>query len=181
VVVGLGNPGEKYAQTRHNVGFRCVDAVSERCGIRLNDRRQHADVGQGSIGGIQVVLAKPRTFMNNSGLAARYLIDRFGIKPDHLLIVMDDMDLPVGTVRLRGSGGSGGHNGLNSINMEIKTQEYPRVRIGIGRPAVGALEHVLSGFTPSEEVTMRATLPRAAEVVEACVEHGVEYAMNRYN
>ncbi len=181
VVMGLGNPGERYARTRHNAGFRCIDLLSERTGIRLNDKRKHAELGEGTMAGKRVVLVKPRTFMNNSGLAARYALDRFHVKPDHLLVIIDDMDLPVGGLRLRASGSSGGHNGLNSINAELGTKDYPRLRIGIGRPAHGAIEHVLSMFTPKEEAVLQEALPRAVEAVEACVEHGVEHAMNTVN
>ena len=181
LVVGLGNPGDEYARTRHNVGFWCVDLVADRAGIRFNDKRQHAELGQGAISGVQLVLAKPRTFMNNSGIAAKYLMDRFAVKPDHLLVIIDDMDLPVGKMRLRAAGGSGGHNGLNSINAEVGTQEYPRLRVGVGRPSREAIGHVLGTFAPEEETALRETLQRAAEAVEACVEHGVEHAMNQYN
>ena len=181
IVIGLGNPGERYAGTRHNVGFRSIDLLAERSGIRLNDRRKHAALGQGTIGGMPVVLAKPRTFMNASGLAARYLMDRFGAGHARLLVIVDDLDLPVGSMRLRASGGSGGHNGLNSINDELGTLEYPRLRIGIGRPEGDAVRHVLSRFTGDEERGVEEALPRAAEVVEAWVEHGVDHAMNLFN
>lgn len=181
VLMGLGNPGDKYTRTRHNIGFRCVDALAEHAGIRLNDKRQHAELGQGTLAGTRVVLAKPRTFMNNSGIAARYLADRFGVKPERVLVILDDMDLPLGTLRLRKAGGSGGHNGLKSINAELGTQDYPRLRIGIGRPAYDAIAHVLATFSPEEETAVNEVLQQAAEAVEACVEHGVDLAMSRYN
>ena len=125
LIVGLGNPGPRYAGTRHNVGFRCIDLLSERSGVRLNDKRKHAVIGQGVIAGRPVVLAKPRTFVNASGLAVQYAATRFGARPANILVVLDDMDLPPGRMRLRASGGSGGHNGLNSINAELGTTEYP--------------------------------------------------------
>ncbi len=181
IVVGLGNPGPEYAATRHNVGFRCIAVLAERSGIRLNDKRRHATLGRGTLAGVQVVLATPRTFMNASGLAARYLLDRFGTRPDRMLVVVDDLDLPVGRIRLRASGGSGGHRGLSSINAEAGTEDYPRLRIGIGRPAGDAVTHVLSTFTPAEEDALAEVLEQAAEVVEAWAGHGVEYAMNRFN
>ena len=181
IVVGLGNPGPKYAATRHNVGFRCIAVLVERSGIRLSDKRQHAALGRGSLAGVQVVLATPRTFVNNSGLAARYLLDRFGTRPDRMLVVVDDLDLPVGRMRLRASGGSGGHRGLISINADAGTEDYPRLRIGIGRPAGDAVAHVLSTFTPAEEDALSGVLEQAADAVEAWAEHGVEYAMNRFN
>lgn len=181
LLIGIGNPGEKYAATRHNVGFMLIDLLAERAGIRLNDKRKDAELGQGTIAGKPVVLVKPRTFVNNSGVAARYLATRFGTKPAGMLVVLDDLDLPVGRMRLRKSGGSGGHNGLNSINRELGTQEYPRLRIGIGRPTSNAIQHVLGGFTREEQGILNETLERAVEAVEAWIEHGTDYAMNHYN
>ncbi len=181
IVMGLGNPGPKYAPTRHNVGFRCIDLLADRAGVNLNDRRKHADLGRGTLGGVQVVLAKPRTFMNASGLAARYLLDRFGTSPDRMLVVVDDLDLPVGKIRMRGSGSSGGHRGLDSISAEARTGAYPRLRIGIGRPDTGAIAHVLGGFAPDEEEALAEALSRAADAVEMWAEQGVDAAMNRFN
>ena len=181
IVMGLGNPGPKYAGTRHNVGFRCIDVVAERAGISLNDRRKHADLGRGTVGGVPVVLAKPRTFMNASGLAARYLLDRFGTGPERMLVVIDDLDLPLGKIRMRGAGSSGGHRGLDSISAEARTGAYPRLRIGIGRPDAGAIAHVLGGFAPAEEAALAETLALAADAVEMWAEHGVDAAMNRFN
>ena len=181
IIMGLGNPGPEYARTRHNLGFRCIDLLAEGAGIRLGDRRKQVTLGQGTLAGAAVVLAKPRTFMNASGLAARYLKDRFGTRPDRILVIVDDLDLPVGRMRLRASGGSGGHRGLESMNAELDTQEYPRLRIGIGRPQGGAVGHVLSPFTEEQELALAETLARAVEAIEAWVEHGVVHAMDRYN
>ena len=181
VVVGLGNPGKRYERNRHNVGFHCVDLLAARHGISLGDRRAHAVLGQGGLDGASVVLAKPRTYMNRSGVAAVYLAQRFGVRPSHLLVVTDDMDLPLGTLRLRAAGGSGGQNGLNSIIEELGTQDFPRLRIGIGRPLGGAVQHVLSSFSAEEDEAVREVLGRAADVVEACMADGVETAMNRFN
>lgn len=181
VVIGIGNPGPKYEGTRHNVGFRCVDLLAARFDIRLNDRRKEAVLGQGQAAGEGVVLAKPRTYVNLSGQAARYLLTRFGTKPGRLMVVLDDLDLPLGSIRIRGGGGSGGHNGLNSINADLGTQDYPRLRIGIGRPAHGAIEHVLGGFSAEEEKTLSEVMERAADAVEAWMSDGVEYAMNHFN
>ena len=181
IIVGMGNPGGRYAATRHNIGFRCIDLLAERAGIRLNDRRKDTVLGQGTLAGRPVVLAKPRTYVNKSGRAARYLTTRFGARPDAMLVLVDDLDLPVGRVRMRASGGSGGHNGLNSINEELGTQSFPRVRLGIGRPAVGAIDHVLGGFSAGEEAPLAEAMERAVQMVEAWVEHGVDYAMNHFN
>ena len=181
LLVGIGNPGDKYKDTRHNVGFRCLDVIAERAGIRLNDKRKDVALGQGTIADRPVVLAKPRTFVNKSGSAARYLATRFGTKPPGMLVLIDDLDLPVGKMRLRASGGSGGHNGLNSINADLGTEDYPRLRVGISRPTSGAIAHVLGGFSKQEEDLLVETLTKAAEAAEAWVEHGIEYAMNQFN
>ena len=181
VIVGIGNPGERYAKTRHNVGFRCVDLLSERLNVRLNDKRKDVVLGQGRFNERKLVLAKPRTFVNRSGAAVRYLATRFGTRPDGILVVLDDLDLPLGKMRLRGAGGSGGHNGLNSISADLGTQDYPRLRVGIGRPSSGAIDHALGGFSENEERVLAETLDRAVDVVEAWVEHGVEYAMSNFN
>ncbi|MBM3939306.1 MAG: aminoacyl-tRNA hydrolase [SAR202 cluster bacterium] len=181
MIVGLGNPGPRYEGTRHNVGFMVVDMLAQRHGIRLNDRREHAIIGEGTVGGAKVVLAKPRTFMNESGVAVKYLRQRFGGDLSRLVVIIDDMDLPLGKLRLRASGSSGGHNGLNSINAHVGSQTYPRLRFGVGRPVIGAIDHVLGRFDKREAVAVVPALERAAEAVEACISHGIDYAMNRFN
>ena len=181
LLVGIGNPGEKYAGTRHNIGFTCIDLLADRFAIRLNDKRKEVVLGQGTIADKPVVLAKPRTFVNRSGAALRYLATRFGTKPPDMLVLVDDLDLPVGNMRIRKSGGSGGHNGLNSINRDLTTQDYPRLRIGISRPAHGAIEHVLGGFTPAEQGPLDEALAQAIKAVEAWVAHGTDFAMNNFN
>ena len=181
VIVGLGNPGPKYAGTRHNAGFLCVDRLAERAGIALNDRRKTALLGEGRIEGKRVVLVKPRTFMNVSGEAVRYAMDRYRVRAESVLIILDDLDLPLGRVRMRASGGSGGHNGLNSINAALGTQEYARLRIGIGRPQGETVDYVLGAFTPEEAPAAEAGLGRAADAAEAWLAHGVNHAMDNFN
>ena len=181
VIVGLGNPGPKYAGTRHNAGFLCVDRLAERAGIALNDRRKAALLGEGRIEGKRVVLVKPRTFMNVSGEAVRYAMDRYRVRAESVLIVLDDLDLPLGRIRMRASGGSGGHNGLNSINAALGTQEYARLRIGIGRPQGETVGYVLGAFTPEEAPAAEAALGRAADAAEAWLAHGVNHAMDNFN
>ena len=183
VIVGLGNPGPKYAGTRHNAGFMCVDRLAERAGIALNDKRRPALLGEGRIEGRRVVLVKPRTFMNVSGEAVRYAMDRYRVRAESVLIVLDDLDLPLGRIRMRASGGSGGHNGLNSINAALGTQDYSRLRIGIGRPGgqVGDIEHVLSRPSGEERHAIDAGIDRAIEAVLMTLTEGVERAMNVYN
>jgi peptidyl-tRNA hydrolase, PTH1 family len=182
IVIGLGNPGPRFTSSRHNVGFSCVDVLAARHGISVKERRQLAVLGQGAIGGCQVVLAKPRTFMNLSGRALRYMRDRYGVPPERMLVVYDDMDLPLGKLRLRLSGSSGGHNGLNSIIGELGTQEFPRLRIGIGRPnQPDTIAHVLGGFTSAEKQEISEALNSAASAVETVLAEGVERAMNGFN
>ena len=182
ILLGLGNPGRSYARSRHNVGFWCVEAVSRHHSIPLDKRLRHVVLGQGRISEQDVVLAKPRTYMNLSGVAARYLVDRYRIRPQELVVVCDDMDLPLGKLRLRSEGSSGGQNGLNSIIAHLGTQGFPRLRIGIGRPeGEDAISHVLGTFTRAEAEVVREATERAAEVVVWVLEHGMESAMNRYN
>ena len=181
VIVGLGNPGSRYAQSRHNVGFRCVELLAERHGISLGERRQQVVLGQGPIGDRPVVVAKPRTYVNASGAAVRYLLQRFGVNPAKLLVVTDDMDLPLGKLRLRGSGGSGGHHGLDSIIDELGSQAFPRLRIGIGRPGGEAIEHVLGLFLAGEEEALAQALDLAVQAVEMTLAQGLELAMNKFN
>jgi len=181
LLVGIGNPGDKYAHTRHNVGFMLIDLLAERAEIRLNDKRKDVVLGQGTIADKSVVLAQPRTFVNKTGIAARYLTARFKAKSTSMLVLVDDLDLPVGKMRLRKSGGSGGHNGLNSINADLGTQEYPRLRIGNGRRSQGAIQHVLGGFSGDEATLLQEALKQAAVAVEAWVEHGTDHAMNHFN
>ena len=182
LVLGLGNPGRAFARGRHNVGFWCIDSLARKYDIRLGQRRRVAVLGEGSITGEQVVLARPRTFMNRSGLAARYLLDRFRIDASALLVVYDDMDLPVGKLRIRPQGSSAGHKGMESIIAEVGTVCFPRLRIGIGRPqGQDAVPFVLGPFSREEAVTIRETIDRAVEAVAWITQHGLAEAMDRYN
>ena len=183
IVVGLGNPGPRYQSTRHNVGFRCVDLLAARWGIQLTDRREKAVLAQGFQRGEKIVLAKPRTFMNNSGEAVEYLLARFGGSPKGLLVVYDDMELPLGHLRLRVSGSGGNHNGMRSIVGAVQTQEIPRLRIGIGSPPPGqeTVPYVLGAFEPGEEKTVAESLVNAADAVDCILAESIDVAMNRFN
>jgi peptidyl-tRNA hydrolase, PTH1 family len=190
LVLGLGNPGRDYAHSRHNVGFWCVNRLARSYSIELKSRTSVATLGQGNIEGRDVVLAKARAFMNNSGDAAAVLVRRFRILPERLLVICDSLDLPVGTVRVRARGSHGGHKGLKSIVQRLGLDAFPRIRVGIGRPLVAGepsydpeviAEYVLSDPASAE----RRALDEAAETVIAAVacilEQGVEAAMNRFN
>jgi peptidyl-tRNA hydrolase, PTH1 family len=183
IIVGLGNPGAKYRCSRHNVGLRCVDAMARRWGIAMSDRRALAVLGQGYHQGQGIVLAKPRTFMNNSGEAAAYLLTRFRARPADLLVIYDEMDLPPGKLRIRPSGGPAGHNGIRSIIAALGTQGFPRIRVGIGHPPEGRdqISHVLTGFTEDESPLIAETVDRVVEAVECLLAEDIAVAMNRFN
>ena len=182
IVVGLGNPGPRYRDTRHNVGFGCVDLLAERWGIAVKDRRRTTVLGQGYREGAAVVLAKPRTFMNLSGESVAYLLARFGARPTDLIIVYDEMALPLGRIRLRARGSDAGHNGIKDIIRTVRTIDFPRLRIGIGGPGMsGSVDHVLGRFSDEEQPAVKASIERAAEAVECLLSDGINTAMNRYN
>ena len=185
LIVGLGNPGPEYADTRHNVGFRCVEESAQRYAASWADRKDdlssfaavaHTDEG------IVLVLAKPQTFMNRSGSAVRALIDKLGIEPAHCLVVYDDMDLPFGALRLRERGSPGTHNGMRSVVSSLQTDAIPRLRIGISQASPGeATSHVLSEFGPDERAAVDELVKRAADASLAWAILGAAVAMNRYN
>ena len=183
IVVGLGNPGTKYTSTRHNVGFRLIDLLAKKTEIRLNDRRAKAVLGQGRIAGQEIVLAKPRTFMNNSGEGIEYLLARFGGRPSDLLVVYDEMALPTGRIRLRASGSHAGHNGIRSIISSVQTDAFPRLRIGVGAPSKGgpSVPHVLGKFSKEEEPLIAQAVQDAVAAVRCLLEESIDVAMNRYN
>ncbi len=183
IVIGLGNPGRRYAATRHNVGQWCIDRLGKRHGIALSGRSRLADVGEGIIGGRGVALAKPRTYVNESGRAVTSLMARYSAGPGNLLVVYDDMDLPAGSIRLRARGGSGGHNGMKSVIAATGAREFARLRVGIGRPSggVGEVEHVLSSMRREDRDRVEEAVNRAADAIETVLTDGVEAAMNRFN
>ncbi len=183
LIVGLGNPGPRYSASRHNVGFRFIDLLAKRADIRLNERRAKAVLGRGRFAGHDVVLAKPRTFMNNSGEGIEYLIARFGGQPSGLLVVYDEMALPVGRIRLRPTGSHAGHNGIRSIIAAVRTEEFPRLRIGVGPPSQDgdSIPHVLGRFSKEEEPIIAKAVQDAAAAVQCMLEEGIDIAMNRYN
>ena len=183
LIVGLGNPGERYEKTRHNVGFWCIDRLGERHSIKINRRSRLALTGEGRIGDEDVVLAKPRTFVNDSGTAVTSLMARYRASAADLLVVYDDMDLPAGKLRLRPDGGPGGHNGIKSIIGALGTQGFARLRVGVGRPGQGAdqIEHVLGRAGAADQSLVDAAVDTAIEVIACYLSEGVETAMNRFN
>jgi PTH1 family peptidyl-tRNA hydrolase len=183
IVLGLGNPGPKYKNTRHNVGWWCMDELESRSSIKIGRGNRNTDVGEGYLAGIPVTLAKPQAFMNKSGDSAIYVSDRYNTDPSHLVVITDDMAIAPGKIRIRAQGGNGGHNGLKSINQRLGTQEFTRIRIGIGRPFDRAdeLEWVLKSFPPDDLTLIKAAVVRAADSVESILIDGLDRAMNKFN
>ncbi|MDQ2964793.1 MAG: aminoacyl-tRNA hydrolase [Chloroflexota bacterium] len=181
-VVGLGNPGSRYARTRHNVGWMVVDRLADRAGWEGKGRERDASrVVQGRLKGLDLTLVKPLTFMNESGLAVRKVLAREHAPLSDLLVIADDFALPFGKLRFREGGGPGGHNGLGSIIEELGTEKFSRLRIGIGEPDRNAVDHVLSTFAPDERQRLDELLDVAAEAVELWAREGTNKAANRYN
>ena len=189
LIVGLGNPGKKYERTRHNVGFDAVDRLAKRWQITLNEhRRFNAEFGEGfARPGQKIALLKPLTYMNRSGQSIRAALDWFKIPPESVFVIYDDMALPLGKLRIRLSGSAGGHNGVKSAIAHLGTQDFPRLRIGIGPPTNGADEdrqvvsHVLGKFSPSEASTIQGLLDWVGDAVDLSVRTGPSKAMNLYN
>ena len=181
--MGLGNPGERYAQTRHNAGALTIDVLLERIGGKLKSHKSGCLVAEGSIGGERVVLARPTSYMNESGRPVGQLMRWYKQSPDALVVIHDELDVPFGDVRVKSGGGTAGHNGLGSIVNHLGTKDFQRVRVGIGRPpgAKGAVGHVLNGFSAAESKELPFVLIAAADAVETVVGDGVERAMNEFN
>lgn len=183
IVMGLGNPGPDYADTRHNVGFWFVDRLASEYGIEIERKHRSVLLGEGEVDGHRVALAKPRTFVNNSGKAARYLLARFKSSPEKLLVVYDDIDLPPGKIRLRPRGSPGSHNGARSVADVLDSREFLRLRIGVGRPdeEVGQIGHVLGKPNEVELRDLDAAIGQAVESVQVMLNDGVTPAMNKFN
>ena len=184
LVVGLGNPGDEYAMTRHNVGADVVELLARRQGAKLRKaKKEHALVDEVRIGTSRVALAVPLTYMNDSGQAVQALARRFGVEADRIVIVHDELDLPVAELRVKSGGGLAGHNGLKSIKQHLHDDRFARVRIGVGKPQSreqGA-NHVLNRFSKRERSEVDVTVERAADAVETIVTDGVDTAMNHFN
>jgi PTH1 family peptidyl-tRNA hydrolase len=187
LVVGLGNPGSSYAGTRHNVGAMVVDLLAARSDVQLKAARRHrSDVAEtrwGRLPGVRIVLARPRSFMNESGGPVARLLHFYSIPSEHLLVIHDELDLPFGAMRLKRGGGDNGHNGLRSIRSAIGTGDYCRVRVGVGRPS-GQMDpavYLLKPFSAGERRDLDVEIDRAADATEAVVTAGLAYAQNHFN
>jgi len=191
LIVGLGNPGRGHANNRHNVGFVCLSHFARRQGIRFDKKQGKARIGSGEVAGSEVVVAKPQTYMNKSGRSVSLLVRKFDFNPDDLLVIHDDLDLPLGKIRIRQGGSSGGHKGVSSIITELDSQNFIRIRVGIGRPVRNEgitelsedeiITYVLSDFTPDEKQVITQVIPRVSEAILCLLTEGLAAAMNRYN
>lgn len=189
LIVGLGNPGRVYARNRHNVGYRCLNYFARLHSIRFDRVQCRAAVGVGKAVDSDLLLAKPRTFVNFSGVVVGALVKKYGIALSDLLVICDDLDLPLGKIRLRPGGGAGGHNGIKSIISALGSENFPRIRVGIGRPDLAKqsdnediiVNYVLGDFTPEEEKVLKPVIARVAEAIDCLLAQGIEAAMNRFN
>jgi peptidyl-tRNA hydrolase, PTH1 family len=183
LVIGLGNPGGEYAHTRHNVGWMCLDELESRGRFGRQRREGPARVREGTVDGYDVVTARPQTYMNVSGRAAVHLLRKYGLPPEDLIVVHDDVDLPLGRLRLKRGGGTAGQKGIASIADSLRTQDFLRVRIGVSRPVDRdqMVDYVLDRFTSAESERLAAVLPRAADAVTALIRDGLESAMTEFN
>ncbi len=191
LIVGLGNPGRNYAGNHHNIGFMCLKHFARTQGVRFDKKQGLARIGTGEVAGSKVIVARPQTYMNQSGQSVSRLMQRFNVNLDDLLVICDDLDLPLGKIRIRHGGGSGGHKGVESIITELGTQDFSRLRVGIGRPGVAEssteiseadiIAYVLSDFTPDEKQTIAKVMPKVSEAILCFLTEGLTAAMNRYN
>jgi len=182
-VVGLGNPGEEYRTTRHNVGFRVVDVVAARWNVDIRRPEFRALTAEAMLGRSMVLLMKPQTFMNSSGRSVAEALTNLALPPERLIAIYDDLDLPVGRIRVRPDGGTGGHRGVASLTEHLGTDAFARVRLGIGRPPEGCavIDYVLSPFAADDAVEMARVVSRAADAVECIVTDGIVAAMEAFN
>ncbi len=184
MIAGLGNPGAEYAATRHNVGFMLVDALAARWSATAWRTKQDALVAETRLGAEKILLVKPLTYMNESGRAIGPLLSWYKLEVNNLIVAHDDMDLPVGTIRLRKKGSAGGHNGMKSVLYHVKDENFPRVRIGVGHPAheqEQVIRHVLSPFSAEDAKKIRETIDYLLPAVECIMTEGIDLAMNKYN
>lgn len=184
LIVGLGNPGRQYQQTRHNVGFVAIEELSFRHKIKLNKNKFRAIFGEGSIGGKKVMLVQPQTYMNNSGEAVREIVAFYKVPLDKVIVIYDDIDLDLGKLRIREKGSAGTHNGMRSMIYHLKSQDFPRIRIGVGKqrhPGQALADHVVGNFAKEELPVICETVKTAADAIEEMITKGNVSAMNKFN
>jgi PTH1 family peptidyl-tRNA hydrolase len=191
LIAGLGNPGKDYAHNRHNIGYRCLNHLAKLYSIEIKRRQCHSQIGIGNIGDVKVLLAKPMTFVNLSGEAVGPLMRRYKIKATDLIVIHDDLDLPLGKLRLRLGGSAGGHKGIKSIISTLGSKDFPRIKVGIGRPTKedgtaindedAIINYVLSDFTPKEDDIIKSSISQAAKAIDSILTEGITAAMNKFN
>lgn len=183
IIIGLGNPTKEYDKTRHNVGFAVIDELAERMNIEVEEKKHRALCGKGMLNGQKVVLAKPQTFMNLSGESVRSIVDFYKVTSEEVIIIYDDISLEPGQLRIRTKGSAGGHNGIKSIIAHLGTQEFPRIRVGIGEKPnrMDLADYVLSRFSKGEQVLMDDAFKEAADAAAMMVSEGADPAMNHFN
>jgi PTH1 family peptidyl-tRNA hydrolase len=189
LIVGLGNPGKSFSNNRHNIGFMCVSFFAKAQGIFFDKKRGYARIGEGKIYDFPIIIARPQTYMNTSGKAVSALLKKFKLGTDDLVVIHDDLDLPLGRIRIRKGGSAGGHKGIQSIIGDIGTSEFVRVRIGIGRPPgiegreyeKEIVDYVLSDFTILERPIVEEMIPRVSDALSCLLSNGLAKAMNKYN
>ena len=184
LLVCLGNPGKQYENTRHNIGFLAADELARREGIKVNKLRYRALTGELRVGGQRVLVLKPQTYMNLSGEAVKLAGGFYKIPPDHVLVISDDVALPLGKLRIRSGGSAGGHNGLKNIIAHLGTDQFPRIRVGVGapqHPEHEMVDWVIGGFTPAERKVVDEAVGRAVDAAVCVIEKGVQEAQNRFN
>ena len=187
LVVGIGNPGSLYQGNRHNVGFMCINEIARRNGISLNKKQSQARTGEGAIGGVNVLLARPQTFVNLTGKAVGPLVRKYHVTPDRLIVIHDDLDLPPGKIRIRVGGSTAGHKGVRSTVDAIGHPQFVRVKVGIGRPEAtddnqpDVIDYVLGDFTEEEKKVFETTIPQVSEAIGCILSEGVKAAMDRFN
>ena len=190
-IIGLGNPGREYAHNRHNIGFRCINHLAKQYAIQVKQHSCHAQIGKGKIAGVEVLLAKPKTYVNESGKAVSQLLRKYKISSQDLLVIYDDLDLPLGKIRIRQGGSAGGHKGIKSIISALGSQDFARIKVGIGRPVdendiplsdeEAIIGYVLSDFTSAEDKLIKPAIATVAEAVERFLIDGITAAMNEFN
>jgi PTH1 family peptidyl-tRNA hydrolase len=191
LIIGLGNPGKTYAHNRHNIGFRCLNHLARLHSIQVKKHQCQSQTGSGRIAGVEVLLAKPKTFVNLSGEAVGPLMRRYKIKATDLIVIHDDLDLPLGKIRLRPGGSAGGHKGIKSIISALGSNDFCRIKVGIGRPTKedgtvitdeeAIVNYVLSDPAPREDDSIKSTIAQVAKAIESILTDGITAAMNKFN
>ena len=182
IIAGLGNPGKKYENTRHNIGFITIDSLASKHNITVDKLKFKALVGEGRISGQKVILVKPQTYMNLSGESVQEVMNFYKVDPQNLIVIYDDIDIDLGTLRIRKSGSAGTHNGMRSIVQHINSTDFPRIRIGMGGPSKGDLvDFVIGGMSKAESEVLKETVDNATEAIDCIIESGIDMSMNRFN